>query len=91
MSGSEQACLRQWRAKLVAELSGEVLEIGAGTGASPELHPAAVTRLTLAEPDPHMRRRLAARCRDSDGRFVVSDASAAQSRSPKRLDPVVVR
>src|SRR2546425_101144 len=32
MRGSEQACLAQWRAELLRELSGAVLEVGAGDG-----------------------------------------------------------
>ena len=61
MRGSEEACLGQWRAELLRELSGAVLEIGAGTGATLSLYPKAVTRLVMCEPDPHMRRKLAAK------------------------------
>jgi ubiquinone/menaquinone biosynthesis C-methylase UbiE len=61
MSGSEEACLRDWRAELLADLRGDVLEIGAGTGVSVSHYPAAVRKLVLSEPDPHMRKRLAAR------------------------------
>ncbi len=32
MRGSEEACLARWRAELLRDLSGAVLEIGAGTG-----------------------------------------------------------
>src|SRR5260221_2965421 len=61
MRGSEEACLGQWRAELLRELSGAVLEIGAGTGATLSLYPKAVTRLVMCEPDPHMRRKLEAK------------------------------
>jgi ubiquinone/menaquinone biosynthesis C-methylase UbiE len=61
MRGSEAACLGQWRAELLRELSGAVLEIGAGTGATLSLYPKAVTRLVMCEPDPHMRRKLEAK------------------------------
>jgi ubiquinone/menaquinone biosynthesis C-methylase UbiE len=61
MRGSEEACLGQWRAELLRELSGTVLEIGAGTGATLGLYPKAVTRLVMAEPDPHMRGKLEAK------------------------------
>jgi ubiquinone/menaquinone biosynthesis C-methylase UbiE len=61
MRGSEEACLRQWRAELLRELSGSVLEVGAGTGATLTLYPKAVTRLVMCEPDPHMRRKLEAK------------------------------
>lgn len=61
MAPTEAACLARWRRELFAGLHGRVLEIGAGTGASLPLYPAAVSALTLSEPDPHMRRRLAAK------------------------------
>jgi ubiquinone/menaquinone biosynthesis C-methylase UbiE len=61
MRGSEEACLAAWRKELLAELSGEVLEIGAGTGSTLGLYPKAVTRLVMCEPDPHMRKKLAAK------------------------------
>jgi len=60
MGGAEQACLRSWRAALIGEASGRVLEIGAGTGASMAFYGDAVTHLIAAEPDRHMRRRLLA-------------------------------
>jgi len=55
---TEEAGLRQMRRELVAEARGRVLEIGAGTGANVELYPETVEELVLAEPDPHMTRRL---------------------------------
>jgi ubiquinone/menaquinone biosynthesis C-methylase UbiE len=58
MTGVEEACLREWRAELLGEVDGRVLEIGAGTGATIDFYPGAVQRLVLSEPDPHMRKRL---------------------------------
>lgn len=58
MARTEEACLREWRRVLLGRVSGEVLEIGAGTGANIELYPGDVTRLVLSEPDKHMRRLL---------------------------------
>jgi len=72
MRASEEACLAQWRAELLRELSGAVLEIGAGTGATLSLYPNTVTRLVMSEPDPHMRRKLAAR---RSANVEISDAS----------------
>jgi ubiquinone/menaquinone biosynthesis C-methylase UbiE len=71
--GSEEACLRKWRAELLGELSGEVLEVGAGTGSTLGLYPKAVTRLVMAEPDPHMRRKL--RAKERPAGVEVSDGS----------------
>lgn len=45
------------RAKLLADLSGEVLEIGCGGGLSFEFYPPAVERLYALEPSPAMRHR----------------------------------
>jgi len=58
MAASEEACLREWRGELLAGLSGDVLEVGAGTGANLARYPSGVRRLVLAEPDVHMRARL---------------------------------
>jgi ubiquinone/menaquinone biosynthesis C-methylase UbiE len=58
MRDMERACGDAWRKELVTELRGDVLEIGAGTGRNLE-HYRGLERLVLAEPDPHMRRRLA--------------------------------
>jgi ubiquinone/menaquinone biosynthesis C-methylase UbiE len=59
--GSEEAGLREERRQLLAAAEGATLELGAGTGLNLEHYPEAVTRLVLAEPDEHMRRRLARR------------------------------
>ncbi|MEM6990922.1 MAG: class I SAM-dependent methyltransferase [Myxococcota bacterium] len=61
MQGSERACLGAWRASLLADVGGRVLEIGAGTGRSLPHYSEAITQLVLLEPDPHMRRRLVRR------------------------------
>ena len=61
MASVEKACLETWRAELLAGVAGEVLEVGAGTGANLPLYPEAVTKLVLAEPDRHMRKRLEAK------------------------------
>lgn len=57
-AASEEACLRQWRAELLHDLSGAVLEVGAGTGANLPFYPRNISRLVLSEPDPYMRRKL---------------------------------
>ncbi len=58
MAKSEEACLKEWRHELLRQVRGEVLEIGAGTGANIGFYPDEVTRLVLTEPDKHMRKRL---------------------------------
>lgn len=57
----EDECLRAWRRELLAEARGEVLEIGAGTGANLPHYlfgASHISRLVLTEPDRHMRARL---------------------------------
>ena len=61
MQASEEACLTEWRAELLRDLSGDVLEIGAGTGANLRHFPAAVRRLVATEPDSYMIPKLRAR------------------------------
>ena len=58
LAGCERGGLRELRAELLAGARGDTLEIGAGTGHNLDHYPDAVTRLVLAEPDPHMARRL---------------------------------
>jgi len=59
MRGMERECGAAWRRELLGDLRGDVLEIGAGTGRNLD-HYQGLERLVLAEPDPHMRRRLTA-------------------------------
>jgi ubiquinone/menaquinone biosynthesis C-methylase UbiE len=58
MAKTEEACLKEWRHNLLQQVSGEVLEVGAGTGANIKLYSDSVTRLVLTEPDKHMRKFL---------------------------------
>ncbi|MDH4133122.1 MAG: class I SAM-dependent methyltransferase [Gemmatimonadota bacterium] len=60
---SEEACLRQWRADLLRDLTGHVLEVGTGTGRNIPFYPADLERLVLSEPDQHMRRKLSEKIR----------------------------
>lgn len=76
MQKSERACLAAWRAELLADLDGDVLEVGAGTGANLRHYPPAVARLVLAEPEPHMRARLARRVADAGRAVEISEARA---------------
>jgi len=53
-----------WRKRLLAGLAGEVIELGAGTGANFRHYPSAVKRVVAIEPEPYLReaaRRQAAR------------------------------
>jgi ubiquinone/menaquinone biosynthesis C-methylase UbiE len=58
MAATEEACLGRWREALLASATGDVLEVGAGTGINVPHYGAAVARVVLTEPDPHMRAKL---------------------------------
>jgi SAM-dependent methyltransferase len=58
MATTEKAGLRAFRARLLAGASGDVLEIGGGTGANLPCYSPAVGSLTFTEPQPPMLRRL---------------------------------
>jgi ubiquinone/menaquinone biosynthesis C-methylase UbiE len=76
MEASEEACLRQWRADLLRDLTGQVLEVGTGTGRNIPFYPSDLERLVLTEPDPHMRRRLSEKIRaQAPARAELLDAS----------------
>jgi ubiquinone/menaquinone biosynthesis C-methylase UbiE len=53
---AEKVFLKSWRRELLEHAHGDVLEIGAGTGANIEHYSDQVTRLVLTEPDKHKRR-----------------------------------
>jgi ubiquinone/menaquinone biosynthesis C-methylase UbiE len=67
MASTERAGLADIRAQLLADASGHVLEVGAGTGHNLPHYGSAVRTLTLTEPDPSMLHRLQ-RTADSAGR-----------------------
>lgn len=61
LKGAEEAGLRETRREALTEAAGRTVDLGAGTGANLGLYPATVTELVLAEPDPHMLKKLRAR------------------------------
>jgi ubiquinone/menaquinone biosynthesis C-methylase UbiE len=65
MRSAEEACLAQWRVDLLAHAEGDVLEIGAGTGANLPLYPPGIRSLQLTEPDADMLARLRRRMSDA--------------------------
>jgi len=89
--GSEAAGMQEERRQLLACAEGVTIEVGAGTGLNLEHYPEAVTRLVLAEPDRHMRRRLQRRV-DAVGRAAeVVEASAERLPFPdSTFDTAVV-
>jgi ubiquinone/menaquinone biosynthesis C-methylase UbiE len=76
IKATEDAGLREMRRQVLAEASGRVLEIGAGTGLNLDLYPDAVDELVLVEPDPHMAKRLRPKLRASGRQVTVVEDSA---------------
>src|SRR5713226_7285997 len=58
MASGEKAGLAEIRARLLAGASGDVLEVGAGTGLNLTHYAGEVSTLTVTEPDASMLRRL---------------------------------
>lgn len=75
---SEEKWLRAMRAELVGGLSGDVLEIGAGTGLNLPHYGPEVSSITLTEASEHMMRRLeeVAAAARPDARLVLSPAES---------------
>jgi len=58
LKSAEEAGLREMRRETLAAAAGRTIDVGAGTGANIGLFPPAVGALVLAEPSPHMAKRL---------------------------------
>jgi len=80
LARAEDAGLRALRLRLLAAASGDVLEIGGGTGANVACYGPAVGSLTITEPDPSMLRRLERRIREhsAPGHSVPEHGPAAR-------------
>jgi SAM-dependent methyltransferase len=76
LKATEEAGLREMRRATLAQASGRTIDLGAGTGANLGLYPDAVTDLVLAEPDPHMLRRLRPKVAEAGLAAQVIQASA---------------
>jgi SAM-dependent methyltransferase len=75
LAPTERSWLGEQRRRLLAGASGEVLEIGGGTGVN-LAHYGNVDRLVVTEPEAPMRRRLEQRARSWARPVVVQDAPA---------------
>jgi ubiquinone/menaquinone biosynthesis C-methylase UbiE len=76
LAWGERAGMQTLRRDVLAEATGWVLEIGAGTGLNATLFPADVERITLSEPDSAMRHRLSQRLASIGARHEILDAPA---------------
>ena len=85
----EREVVAERRARLLAGLDGQVLDVGAGTGANlPYLRRA--SRVVAAEPDAAMRRRLAARIARATVPVELSSDPAEKLRYPDASFDAVV-
>jgi ubiquinone/menaquinone biosynthesis C-methylase UbiE len=80
LRGTEEAGLREVRREALAGATGRTIDIGAGTGANLPLFPQAVSELVLAEPDPHMLRKL--RPRSGSARMAAEVVQAGAEALP---------
>ena len=74
--GSEEAGLAELRRNLIAGASGDVLEIGGGTGANLGYYGATVESLTVTEPERPMLKRLERKAREQNSSATVLRAPA---------------
>ncbi len=88
---TERQQLGSWRRELLADVAGDVLEIGAGTGANLPLYGPDVRRLLLLEPDPAMRARLVPRAAGSTAatRVVLAGSASRLPLATASVDAVV--
>ncbi|MDH3979004.1 MAG: class I SAM-dependent methyltransferase [Gammaproteobacteria bacterium] len=76
LAPAEEACLKKWRHDLLRDISGDVFEIGAGTGSNLEFYPDTLRSLVLSEPDVHMRRQLEKKITSSKYNASVTSCTA---------------
>lgn len=90
MKDAEEKGLRDWRETLLKNISGDVLELGGGTGANVEFYPSAVKRLVVIEPNPYMQQKLKEKI--SPGKFfveILNDKAESLSLPDASFDVVI--
>jgi ubiquinone/menaquinone biosynthesis C-methylase UbiE len=76
MKSAEEEGLRDMRREALSRASGRTIDLGAGTGANLGLYPDSVTELVLAEPDPHMLRKLRPKAEEAGVDAEIVEAGA---------------
>lgn len=76
LAAREPAQVRDHRRRLLAGLSGRVVEIGAGSGANFAHYPPGVTEVVAVEPEPFLRREAAEAARAASVPVTLLDATA---------------
>lgn len=90
MGALERGRLGAKRRELLADLTGDIVEVGAGTGANLRHLPASVRHVTAVEPDPAMAERLRARAARLGRDVEVVEAPAESLPFPDRSVHVLV-
>ncbi|WP_276261356.1 class I SAM-dependent methyltransferase [Haloglomus litoreum] len=94
MRASEAKLFPPHREYLARDLAGDVLDLGAGTGAMLPYYEEAIrsgaAEVTMLEPDPHMREQAVAAAREDGIEVTVSDARAESLPFPDDSFDVVV-
>jgi SAM-dependent methyltransferase len=76
LKSTEEEGLRDMRRETLSGASGRTIDLGAGTGANLGLYPDSVTELVLAEPDPHMLRKLRPKAEEAGVEAEIVQAGA---------------
>ena len=76
LRGTEEAGLRDRRREVLAAARGRTIDIGAGTGANLGLFPDGVEGVVMAEPDPHMVKRLRRKVEETGADVELVEAGA---------------
>jgi ubiquinone/menaquinone biosynthesis C-methylase UbiE len=84
------AVIGDHRRRLLAGLSGRVLEVGAGNGLNFPHYPATVTEVLAIEPEPYLRRRALAAARQAPVPIRVVDGTAEALPAPDATVDAVV-
>lgn len=77
LKGTEEAGLRERRREVLSAAQGRTIDIGAGTGANLGLFPAEA-EVVMAEPDPHMAKRLRHKLAESGSEVELVEAGAEE-------------
>ena len=91
MRKAEKECFSKWRSGLLNNLSGSVLEVGAGTGVNIFYYPAIISKLVLTESDPNMLKILHKRAKQrNDLKLEIHQATVEKLPFPDNSFEFVV-
>ncbi len=76
LKGTEEAGLRERRRDVLSGARGRTIDIGAGTGANLGLFPEDLGQVVMAEPDPHMNKRLRHKLAEAGSSIELVEAGA---------------